>query len=235
MSFDWGFEPTHKADCSWEWKLVIKPKPEPPVPVRIIKVPVLSGGTGDPLQGAMVSAWPEAHPEQTETHEVDNQGWAEFADVAQGQWMLKAWFGDHCHLQKGPYVIRKRGSLKEAFRLFSHGGIRGKLVITGPGGPSQVEMTLRQGGNVIDTGAVDQEPNPDGFYYYHFPSPRPAGGYTVRAYHPGTETMDEDAVTVPDDCTDAHDDIDGGGLTVLVTGAHDLVTGPDLTLNIPGE
>jgi len=47
--------------------------------------------------------------------------------------------------------------------------------------------------------------------------------------------MDEDAVTVPDDCTDAHDDIDGGGLTVLVTGAHDLVTGPDLTLNIPGE
>jgi hypothetical protein len=235
MAWKPKFRFVHKADCTWEWEIGIEPPPEPPVPVRTIKVQVLDGGTANPLQGAMVSAWPEGHPEQTETHEVDNQGWAEFTDVAQGQWMLKATFQEHCNLQKGPYVIRKRGSLKETFRLFGHAGIRGKLTINGPGDPNDVEITLRQGGNAVQSGTVDPQQNPDGTYNYEVPMPPIAGQYTVRARHTPSETTDEEPVTVPDQCTPAHPDVDGGNITVLVTGAHTLVTGPDLTLDIPGE
>jgi hypothetical protein len=235
MAFDWSLEPTHNPDCTWSLKLVIKPRPEPPIPVRTIKVQVLEGGTGGPpQQGASVSIWPQGHPENTETHEVDNQGWAEFTDVAQGQWMIRAWSPEHCHLQKGPELVRKRGSLKEAFRVYLHFGIRGKLFITGQAGPGDIEMTLLQGDTVIDTGTVAQQQNEDGSCYYYFSCPQPAGGYTTRAYYPGNQATDEDPVTVPDECTAAHSDVDGGGLTVLLPGAHSLVTGPVLTLDTGG-
>jgi hypothetical protein len=148
---------------------------------------------------------------------------------------MEGWGPDHCHVRRGPIVLRKHGVVEDAMLIAGHGGIRGKIFFEGgPGGdPQGVSVKLMQGENEILTGIVDYWQNPDGSYYYWIMPPVQAGGYTVRASY-GDDVQNK-SVSVPDECTAAHPDTDGGGTTPTLPGAHQTVTGPNFTFVLQGE
>jgi len=198
-----------------------------------LKVKVFRGEDNQPLAQADVTIYRASKPNEQQTNLTDPQGTAEFQGLDIGDDYVAEVEGPgvRCHLKKESIVVAEGSTSIINLYSYQHHPIVGTLQFQysdgspaeGPG--EDVVIELLQNGQVVQGGAVGQQP--DGSYQYTIGPPPPAGDYTLRATLQTTGETNSGPVTVPNNCDPT--------LGVAPGGAHSDVTGPTLTLTVPEE
>lgn len=249
MKLDWSIKVEHTKDCEWKITGEVKPGPNPPPQPKggAINVVVADGTNPAVLrvQGATVAVWLDGHPDERQEKLTDTQGLASFPNMASGRYIAEvSGPAHHCVIRRGPYWLRRRAQLNEVVLSWQHCGINGKVWFhnqqgqTVPGPADKVQVELLQGGQPKGSLLMGTQQQPDGSYPYSGPpgGPPAAGQYTVKAtFTPGMGPPQEQQqpVIVPDECSPAHPNNDGG-MTVVNPGAHTAAQGPEFTFTLPG-